>query len=339
VSPIVWLASYPKSGNTWLRILLANYLRDSGEPADINKIFIGPAAVARRAFDERTGVEAAALPPHLVMRLRPEVYRCLARDSRDDGRPLFMKVHDRWARTDIGEPLFPPDVTRAVVYIIRNPLDLAASCAHHWGISVDAAVEELCDGAAGARDLSRATPDQIGQHFGSWSEHVGSWVDDSGLPLHVLRYEDLVADPVGRFAAVIEFCGLDGDRPVAPFSQGIAAQGTVVAQGAVIQDAGIQDAGAQDTGAQVGNAQAGDVRLTAIRASDARVRKAVEFSSFAELRRQEGANGFQEQSPSAPGGFFRRGQPGSWRDELPPPLARRLLAAHGPMMERFGYAP
>jgi hypothetical protein len=50
VSGIVWLASYPKSGNTWLRILLANYLRDAGEPADINKIFVGPAASARHRW-------------------------------------------------------------------------------------------------------------------------------------------------------------------------------------------------------------------------------------------------------------------------------------------------
>ena len=44
MSGIVWLASYPKSGNTWLRVLLTNYLRDTGEPADINHLLGGPGA-------------------------------------------------------------------------------------------------------------------------------------------------------------------------------------------------------------------------------------------------------------------------------------------------------
>jgi aryl sulfotransferase len=59
VSGIVWLASYPKSGNTWLRVLLTNYLRDASEPADINQLFGAPIAGARRRFDEWVGVEGS----------------------------------------------------------------------------------------------------------------------------------------------------------------------------------------------------------------------------------------------------------------------------------------
>jgi aryl sulfotransferase len=279
VSGIVWLASYPKSGNTWLRVLLANYLSDAAEPADINQVNVGPIASGRQCFDERAGVQASALPPDVVDRLRPEVYRCLAREADET---LFMKVHDRWARVDTGEPMFPADVTLSVVYIIRNPLDLAASCAHHWGTPIAQAVGKLCDGIPGPRAASPGPPDQLRQRLGSWGEHVRSWVDDSGLPLHLVRYEDLSVDPCGFFAGVVKFCGLDYD--------------------------------------------------------DDRVRKAVAFSSFAELRRQEASAGFRERSPAAPGGFFRRGKAGSWRDELPEHLAERLTAAHHPTMRRFGYA-
>ena len=35
---ILWLASYPRSGNTWLRALLHNYLRNPAEPHDINRL-------------------------------------------------------------------------------------------------------------------------------------------------------------------------------------------------------------------------------------------------------------------------------------------------------------
>ncbi len=275
---IVWLASYPKSGNTWLRILLANYLRDDSRPADINNILVGPIASSRPRFDEWAGMEGAALDPDTVDRLRPEVYRCLARDA---GETLFMKAHDRWRRLGDGQPMFPADVTRGVVYIIRNPLDLAASCAHHWGVPVAQAAGTLCDGPDPARAATVGAPDHLRESLGSWSQHVSSWVDDSGLPLHVLRYEDLSADPDGSFGAVVEFCGLGYDRD--------------------------------------------------------RVRKAVEFSSFGELRHQEAAAGFRERSPLASDGFFRRGETGSWRDELPAYLAGRLTATHRQTMDRFGY--
>jgi aryl sulfotransferase len=274
VSGIVWLASYPKSGNTWLRVLLTNYLKDASEPADINTLLGGPIAGARRHFDDWVGVEGSALDPNVVDRLRPEVYRCLARDADET---LFMKVHDAWARVDTGEPMFPADVTLGVVYIIRNPLDLAASCAHHWGTSIMAAVETLCDGRDGS-----PTEYQLRQRLGSWSQHVGSWLDDSGAPLHVVRYEDLSIDPCGFFGGVVKFCGLGYDEDL--------------------------------------------------------VKKAVAFSSFGELQRQEASAGFGERSTAAPGRFFRRGETGSWRDELPDHLAERLTSAHHETMQRFGYA-
>jgi aryl sulfotransferase len=53
---IIWLASYPKSGNTWLRAFLTNYKQDAGQPADINQLDGGPIASSRNLFDEWSGV-------------------------------------------------------------------------------------------------------------------------------------------------------------------------------------------------------------------------------------------------------------------------------------------
>ncbi len=274
---IVWLASYPKSGNTWIRALLANYGSGSDAPVDINALGGGPIATARMWFDEWSGIEASAIDPAVVQRLRPEVYRCLAREADET---LYMKVHDAWTFTDRGDPMFPADITVGVVYILRNPLDLAASCAHHWGCGLRQAVTYLCEPDLVERDV-RGLPDQLGHRLGSWSEHVQSWLDESGLPVHLVRYEDLRRDPQGTFAGVIRFCGLDEN--------------------------------------------------------EARILRAVAFSSFDELQRQETDKGFRERSTHAPGPFFRRGEVESWRDELPFDLAARLVESHGETMRRLGY--
>ena len=120
---------------------------------------------------------------------------------------------------------------------------------------------------------------QLQQEIGTWADHVRSWLDESGLPVHLVRYEDLKRAPAVYFGQVLRFCGLPMDSE--------------------------------------------------------RVNRAVSFSNFSELREQEKSNDFCERLTQTP--FFRKGQAGSWREELPPHLVQRLIDVHGETMHRFGY--
>lgn len=279
MSAIVWLASYPKSGNTWVRILLANYLSNGDQPVDINDLGLSARiASARRTFDEWCGVEASALPQAEVDRLRPQVYRCLAAESTED---LFFKVHDAWSVIEGDQPMFPPELTSALIYIVRNPLDVAVSAAHHWRVEMKEVVERMCDPGHGVAGADSRLPDQLRQFLGCWSGHARSWLDDSGLDGHVVRYEDLRRHPEQTLEGILEACAIARDR--------------------------------------------------------ARVRRAVAFSDFGELQRQERIHGFRERPLAVQGGFFRRGEVGAWREELSAPFADRLVREHHETMGRFGY--
>lgn len=205
-SRITWLVSYPKSGNTWTRVFLSNYLGDGICDSDINELEVGAHASSRLMFDRAAGIASAWLLPEEIRELRPKVFRQVAATS---GRALFLKVHDAWARTSRGEPLFPACVTRAAVYIVRNPLDVAASARHHWGIPAQDAVAQLCQSTFTLAASRNGIPGmQLLQQVGDWSSHVRSWLHDSGLPVHVMRYEDMLADPHSSFGRMLRAAGI-----------------------------------------------------------------------------------------------------------------------------------
>ena len=134
MSGIFWLASYPKSGNTWFRIFLTNLLREACAPADINDLKESPYASARAMFDEFTGIEASDLCADEIDRLRPELYRYLADHAEG---PFFMKIHDAYTLVADNQPLIPTAASTGALYFIRNPLDVAVSFAHHSGWDYD----------------------------------------------------------------------------------------------------------------------------------------------------------------------------------------------------------
>ncbi len=205
----LWLASYPKSGNTWFRVFHTNLVRDADKPADINELLCRQMASSRVWFDDYAGVESSDLLPEEIERLRPRVYELAAAEGRAD---LVVKVHDAFTRNGQGEWLFPPGATRAALYILRNPLDVAVSFAHHLGCGFDKVIGQMADPSYCLCRKPARIVTQLRQRLLTWSDHVTSWVDGLGEKLHLLRYEDMVLRPVETFLAAARFAGLPDER-------------------------------------------------------------------------------------------------------------------------------
>lgn len=205
---IIWLASYPKSGNTWMRTFLTNYWRDADEPVDINSLGGGPIASARGIFDEMVGVEASDLTPQEIDRLRPFVYEQIAEESQET---LFLKVHDAYTYTPEGVQMLSKKATKGVLYLIRNPLDVAVSFAHHSNNSVEKMIHLMADENYAFVNNPNRLGDQLVQKLFTWGGHVQSWVDEPGLNVLVLRYEDMLLKSEETFSQAVQFCELDFD--------------------------------------------------------------------------------------------------------------------------------
>ena len=203
---IVWLASYPKSGNTWLRAVLTQYLRNDGEPASINTLLGRRLAGDRETFDELVGLDSSDLTPDEVLHYRPSFCELLAEALPP---PAFVKAHDAYLRLPGGATLFPKTATAGVIYLVRNPLDVAVSYAHHRNQSIDDTVAWMADRTASEGGVTHRLTTRLPEPLTTWSGHVSSWLDQKELPLHVARYEDLLEDSQAGFGAIVRFAGLD----------------------------------------------------------------------------------------------------------------------------------
>ncbi len=201
---ILWLASFPKSGNTWMRAFLGNYLFDPPEPLPLARLsdftIKDNFLFHYEAFTGRTRDE---LTPDEIRRLRPQIHAWFARSASET---VIVKTHSA-VKTIEGVQTITPSVTAGALYIVRNPLDVAVSFAHHTQIDCAEAVEMMCDSNMGLP----ANAGQLDQFLGSWSDHVRSWTRTPGWPVHVVRYEDLVNQPHEAFGAVARFLTLPED--------------------------------------------------------------------------------------------------------------------------------
>ena len=203
---IVWLAAYPKSGSTWTRTVLTNYLRADDAPASINDLIGGTGGSRREWFDDHLGLESSDMTPDEVLRHRPLFQEQLAAEL---PRPTFFKAHDAYILNAAGAPVFSAAAAAGAVYLIRNPLDVAVSYAHHMNRSTDWAVAKMGRATAAEWGSASGIHAVMPQRLLSWSSHVRSWLEQREIPLHVARYEDMLADPAGVFGAIVRFAGLD----------------------------------------------------------------------------------------------------------------------------------
>jgi len=189
-----WVASYPKSGNTWIRLVARTYaggdadMRGLGTSGDLNlQIFhdVSPLPLRQLGMSDEVQLRPAAL---------------LALAAGHQGAETLFKSHHGYYDIE-GMQLWRGKWVHKVVNPVRDPRDVCCSAHHHFGHESYMKTAEFMNTknlhiGGGAKEL---------HHFvGSWSQHVKSWMD-SPLPVLTVRYEDMLYNDLQCFRKVLDF--------------------------------------------------------------------------------------------------------------------------------------
>ncbi|GEL10403.1 Sulfotransferase domain-containing protein [Flavobacterium glycines] len=197
---IIWLASYPKSGNTWFRSFLTALL-NQGE-IDINKMETDGIFSAKEYIESILDLSTDDLRPREFESLRKTAFSYKAQLAQKE---LFVKIHDAYtfSRWD-GLPLIPNKGSRLALYLVRNPLDVVLSLANHTGLSIDETIDKYMNCEEGAFVKKGKAGQQYYQLMGTWAMHASSWMQQKDVPVHVIRYEDMKMNAFATFKTAVE---------------------------------------------------------------------------------------------------------------------------------------
>lgn len=197
---IIWLASYPKSGNTLLRSILSAYFY-SGDGDfkfdNLYKISQFPAidhfmSLGINLDDEKKVFENFINAQNLI--------------NQQSKKAKFFKTHSKLCQM-YGSNFTDLKNTLGVIYIIRDPRNVVTSFAHHYNLTIDKATEALLD----EKRFMIKTDKNASVFLGSWSSNYESWRDLEKKNKYLLvKYEDLVNKKKSTLLKIFKFLEILG---------------------------------------------------------------------------------------------------------------------------------
>ena len=182
---LVYIASYPKSGNTWVRAILRTL---TSSKLDINNINLGVNSASKKF----TGTVVYSN----IIKINKIVRYTRYKKYVDSDEIKYLKVHDAFDKE-----LFP-DKTKAIV-VVRNPLDVAISYSHYNGITIDSAIHAINN----PENIFKESEMLSRQYLGSWKDNTESWLSSDNNVL-LIKYEDLLKDVKQETIRISEFLNI-----------------------------------------------------------------------------------------------------------------------------------
>jgi len=180
---IIWLASYPKSGNTWVRSLLSAYYYTKN--GNFN-------------FELLKNIDVYPQPKYFDVKIdKPgeiNSYWDISQEKIISKKKIkILKTHNSLLELN-GKNFTKPQYTLGTVYIVRDPRNVITSLKNHYDLDYEQSLDFMLNEKKYIYDI-REKNDYADFHFlSSWSNHYKSWINNNLFKKMVIKYEDLEND-------------------------------------------------------------------------------------------------------------------------------------------------
>ena len=198
---IIWIASYPKSGNTWVRALIAHYFFSKDEKFDFELLKNIPNFNVSDFISEKTPLKSNS---DVIKNWLPTQNFINKKFKRN----LLFKTHNACIEKD-GNKFTNGEVSAGCIYIVRDPRNVITSYKNFENQTYKKVAKNMFS-SDGYLSSNESTFKKFGikgiEIISSWAENYNSWVHNKyDIPVCLIKYEDLCNNPFEEFKKIFEF--------------------------------------------------------------------------------------------------------------------------------------
>ena len=264
---IIWLASYPKSGNTWVRLFLKHYFKGPEEKFEINSEKDNQ--FQNISFPDRYLLKEMNID-YLKFEEIVKNWETIQDSMNLNNKTNFVKTHS--SMCTIGKHRFTSKRnTKGAIYIVRDPRDVLVSNSYYFGLDYEKTYQRLTSSSIFEYHSLKDSSEKFKKSLiGSWSDNYNSWKNYKLSPILIIKYEDMVLNGHDTFLKIIEYLN----------------------------------------------------KIDGLKVDGTKIKNSFEQTEFNKLQKMEIKYGFEDKANK--GFFFRKGKIGSWKDEVPDEIIKKI---------------